>query len=212
MKFVFVSLQRLKKIEYRQEIYPFYHKQLKHLALESIKIHDKSFVPFIMKDEIENRIREIAAVLESKFADKQPVFLIVLNGASFFAIDLLKKYKHPCSIQFLRLKSYQGTNTTGKVKTIGTMPGGLNGRDIVIIEDIVDTGLTMTYLKNRLEEEGVRSITIVTLLDKPSRRVREVEVEVAGFTIPDVFVVGYGLDYDDLGRNTEHIYKISDSN
>lgn len=91
------------------------------------------------------------------------------------------------------------------------MPENLKGRDIVILEDIVDTGLTMNFLKYKLEEEGVGSITIVTLLDKPSRRVQDVKVEVVGFTIPDVFVVGYGLDYDDLGRNTEHIYKLSDN-
>jgi len=179
--------------------------------LESIKIHDKSFVPFILKDDIDNRIAGIASELENKFKNKQPVFLIVLNGASFFGVDLLKKYRQPCSIQFLRLKSYEGTDSTGNVKSIGNMPENLKGRDIVILEDIVDTGLTMNFLKYKLEEEGVGSITIVTLLDKPSRRVQDVKVEVVGFTIPDVFVVGYGPDYDDLGRNTEHIYKLSDN-
>lgn len=150
----------------------------------------------------------MAETIAKEFENEIPVFIVVLNGASFFAIDLLKNYSGQCHITFLQLSSYEGTSSTGKVKAITKLPGNISGKHVIILEDIVDTGLTINYLKSEVEIENPASVLIVSLLDKPSKRLTDVEVDMVGFTIPDVFVVGYGLDYDELGRNTKDIFSL----
>lgn len=179
------------------------------MALESLKLFDKIFEPYILADEIDNRIKELVLTIQADYKDCQPVFLVILNGAAFFAVDFLKQYSDECRIQFLQLKSYEGMNTSGSVKVLGAMPTDIKNKHIIVIEDIVDTGITMTHLKEALIPEKPKSIKILSLLDKPSRRIKDLQVDYVGFTIPDVFVVGYGLDYDELGRNTPNIYRLS---
>lgn len=178
--------------------------------MEKIKLHDKEFLPYIHSKDIQERINHMAHSLNEKYKDRSPVFLVILNGAAFFATDLLKSYKGPCSIQFIRLSSYEGDTTTGMVRILTAIPGDLRDKDIVILEDIVDTGITMKYFRELLQKEQPASVMIVSLLDKPSRRIEDIGVDLVGFTIPDVFVVGYGLDYNELGRNSEIIYRLEE--
>lgn len=178
--------------------------------MEKIKLYDKEFLPYIHSGDIQERISQMAHILNEKYKDRSPVFLVILNGAAFFAIDLLKNYKGPCSIQFIRLSSYEGDTTTGTVRIMTAIPRDLTGKDIIILEDIVDTGITMKYFMELLQKEEPASVLIVSLLDKPSRRIEDISVDLVGFTIPDVFVVGYGLDYNELGRNSEIIYRIEE--
>ncbi len=179
--------------------------------MESIKLFDKTFIPYISAEEIENRINELVSTIQADYQGCRPVFLVILNGAAFFAVDFLKKYSDECRIQFLQLKSYEGLTTSGSVKVLGAMPIDLENKHIIVIEDIVDTGITMSHLKESLIPEKAKSVKILSLLDKPSRRIKDLQVDYIGFTIPDVFVVGYGLDYDELGRNTPNIYRLSDT-
>ncbi|MCO6460713.1 MAG: hypoxanthine phosphoribosyltransferase [Saprospiraceae bacterium] len=178
--------------------------------MDTIKLHDKTFVPFISRVVIEGKIKTLANQVYQEYKDLQPTFLVILNGAVFFAVDFLKEYHGPCNINFMRLKSYEGTQTSGSVKLIDHLPPDLKGKHIIVLEDIVDTGITMSYLKETLQNSDISSLKVVSLLDKPSRRIKDFKVDLVGFTIPDVFVVGYGLDYDELGRNTADIYKLSE--
>ena len=172
--------------------------------MKSISINGKEFEEYLDEHVIEERIAGMAEELESKYHDVIPVFLIVLNGASFFAIDLIK----PCQIAFIQLSSYAGTTSTMEVKVMSEISISLAGRHVIILEDIIDTGLTLKVLTDKIKSLDVVTTSVVTLLDKPSRRIKETEVAISGFTIPDIFVVGYGLDYDELGRNISLRLKI----
>jgi len=174
--------------------------------VKSISIHGKEFEEYLDEHVIEERIAGMAEELESKYHDVIPVFLIVLNGASFFAIDLIKNYSKPCQIAFIQLSSYAGTTSTMEVKVMSEISISLAGRHVIILEDIIDTGLTLKVLTDKIKSLDVVTTSVVTLLDKPSRRIKETEVAISGFTIPDIFVVGYGLDYDELGRNSKNIF------
>lgn len=174
--------------------------------MKSISINGKEFEEYLDEHVIEERIAGMAEELESKYHDVIPVFLIVLNGASFFAIDLIKNYSKPCQIAFIQLSSYAGTTSTMEVKVMSEISISLAGRHVIILEDIIDTGLTLNVLTDKIKSLDVVTTSVVTLLDKPSRRIKETEVAISGFTIPDIFVVGYGLDYDELGRNSKNIF------
>lgn len=176
--------------------------------MDEIKIHDKVFVPYITFEEIEHAIKRVANSIYEQHKKDVPVFVGVLNGVIMFMSDFLKHYPGECEISFLKLKSYEGTNSTGKVHTDMAIPMDLSGRHVVILEDIVDTGNTLEVLYELLSKKNVKSLKIATLLFKPDAYKKDLNIDLVALTIPDRFVVGYGLDYDGLGRNLPDIYQI----
>ncbi|WAC10934.1 hypoxanthine phosphoribosyltransferase [Dyadobacter pollutisoli] len=174
-----------------------------------INILDKTFVPFISRDTIENRIAEMAALISKDYENSCPLFVVVLNGAFLFASELVKKIPLSCEITFIRLSSYVQTESTGTVRQIIGMEETMTGRDVIIIEDIVDTGLTMTQLLKQIEVLAPKSIEIATLLHKPEALKTPLEMRYVGFEIENKFVVGYGLDYDGIGRNLDSLYVLA---
>lgn len=162
----------------------------------------------IPSDEITREVKRVAAQINKDYAGKRPLLLGVLNGCFMFASELMRNLEIECEISFVKLSSYQGTNSTGVIREVLGLSESITGRDVIIIEDIVDTGLTM---QNMLETLGTRepaSIQIASLFVKPSRLKVPVDVRYAVFTIPDRFIVGYGLDYDGLGRNLPDVYDV----
>lgn len=175
-----------------------------------INILDKTFVPLISQEKIENRIAELAADITKDYVGSCPVFIIVLNGAFLFASELVKKTSLSCEINFIRLSSYSQTASTGAVREIIGMDENISGRDVIIIEDIVDTGLTMSQLLNKTKSFSPRSVEVATLLHKPEALKTPVELRYVGFEIANQFVVGYGLDYDGIGRNLDAVYVLAE--
>jgi len=173
--------------------------------------NDKGFIPFITSADIAKRVGEIANQLNKDYKNKEPLFLGILNGAFMFASDLFKQLTIDCAITFVKLASYEGTSSTGTVLTPIGLEENIHGRDIIIIEDIVDTGNTMHAFLKTLRAKQPNSIKICTLLQKPDALVHDITIDYIGFDIPDKFVIGYGLDYDGLGRNIPAIYKIASS-
>jgi hypoxanthine phosphoribosyltransferase len=176
--------------------------------MESIQIKDKNFELFIPEDVILNRIAGLAERINEDFEGKKPVFVCVLNGAFMFASDLMKSIEIPCEISFIRLKSYQGTGSEGKVKELYGFEEDIENRHVVIVEDIVDTGLTIKYLVERLKLHNPASVGIAALCFKPEALITGIQPDYTAMEIPNDFIVGYGLDYDGFGRNLRNIYKI----
>jgi len=176
--------------------------------MKSIRVKDKEFRLFISEEEIQNAVDKIAAELNLALAGKKPVFLVVLTGAFIFASDLLRKLQLDYEIQFVKVASYSGTQSTSEIKETFGLNERLRGRTVVIIEDIVDSGNTMQYLINRLRYIGVSELLIAALLFKPNAFRESFRIDYVGLEIPDDFVVGYGLDYDGFGRTYRDIYKI----
>lgn len=175
-----------------------------------ITILDKRFSVYIQAEDIQNRVKEIAAKLNESHAGKTPLFLAILNGSFIFASDLLKNITIDCEISFVKLASYIGTSSTGKITTMIGLSESLNGKDIIIVEDIIDTGRTMKNLLGILHDHSPESITIVTLLFKKEALIENIKPDHVGFEVPDKFLVGYGLDYNSMGRNLEKIYVLLD--
>lgn len=178
--------------------------------MSSVALHDKVFDPYIKADEIDAAIEKLAQRITHDFKQDNPVFLGVLNGSFVFIADLMRKLDFQCEVAFVKLQSYEGTSTTGEVKKLIGVPEGMEGRPVVIVEDIVDTGHTIEKLIDELEAVKPASINIATLLYKPDAYTKQIAVDYVAIEIPDAFVVGYGLDYDGLGRNLKHIYKIQE--
>ncbi len=176
--------------------------------MKSITLHDKTFDIFINAEEIDQAISNVADQLNHDYKDKNPLFLVVLNGAFMFASDLFKKLTIGCEISFVKLSSYQGTETTEKVKQLIGLNEHLEDRDIVIVEDIVDTGITITQLMAELEIRKPKDVKICTFLLKPEKYSKPIPVNYVGISIPNAFVLGYGLDYDGLGRNLPDLYQL----
>lgn len=173
-----------------------------------IKVHDKAFELFLEEATIAKRIRLMAIQLNVDYENKNPVFVGVLNGSFLFVADLIKDVTLPCEIEFIKVASYHGTNSTGAIKDALGMPANLKGRDIIVVEDIVDSGLTMKYILSKIYEQEPASVAICALLFKPDALKEPLpELDYIGFEIPNEFVVGYGLDYDGLGRNLRDIYR-----
>ncbi|WP_420151298.1 hypoxanthine phosphoribosyltransferase [Spirosoma sp.] len=170
-----------------------------------ITIRDKNFVPLIEADAIQARIQELAKQINQEYAGKQPLLVVVLNGAFLFAADLAKHLTIPCEITFLRVSSYKGTESTGQLKEILGLTESITGRDLIVIEDIVDTGKTLHDIYNQLQTHNPTSVAIATLLYKPAALQEPIDLHYVGFEIENKFVLGYGLDYDGLGRNTPDI-------
>ncbi|MDR1762374.1 MAG: hypoxanthine phosphoribosyltransferase [Dysgonamonadaceae bacterium] len=175
---------------------------------DEIVIRDKTFELFIPEREILKGIASVSEKIATDLKGKDPYFICVLNGAFMFASDLLKMMDFPCEIGFIRLKSYEGVKSAGTIKQIHGFAEDIENRNVVIIEDIIDTGHTMHYLLEQLRERRPASISIACLLHKPDAAVMPITPDYAAITIPNDFIVGYGLDYDGHGRNLRNIYKI----
>ena len=176
--------------------------------MSKIRIHDREFVKSISREEIDKEIKRVAAQINHDYAGKHPLFLGVLNGSFMFVADLLKNIELECEISFVKLSSYQGTETTGQVREVIGLSESLEGRDVIILEDIVDTGHTMHKMMQSLKNSNPASVEIASLFVKPARMQVPVDVKYALFTIPDRFIVGYGLDYDGFGRNLPDVYDV----
>lgn len=176
--------------------------------MTTLRIHDKTFKPYISEKAIREKVIELAEALNRDYRDKNPIFIAVLNGAFIFAADLFKSLTIDAEISFIKLASYKGMKSSGHVITAIGLDIELFGRHVVILEDIVDTGKTLYEFLPQLWHQQPASLKIVSLLHKPQATVYPLEVDYKGFDIPDKFVVGYGLDYNGLGRNTAAIYQL----
>lgn len=175
---------------------------------EVIKIHDKYFKPYISKAEIATRIASMGAELSKRFQGETVVAIGVLNGAFVFMSDLIRACTFQAEIRFIKAKSYEGMASTGSITIDKPEALKVAGCHVLLIEDIIDTGFTMQYVIEKLQESKPQSLTVITLLQKPSALEHKVQIDEVGFSIPPAFVVGYGLDYDDLGRNLPDIYQL----
>ena len=173
-----------------------------------VKVKDKTFKTFIPEKEILQRVKEVADKINKDMAGKNPLFLAVLNGSFVFAADLMRYITIPCEISFVKLASYQGTVSTGKIKEVIGINEELEGRTVIILEDIVDTGFTMKRMLETLGTRNPESLHICTLLLKPGKLQIPLNIEYAAMEIPNDFIVGYGLDYDQQGRNLRDIYTL----
>ena len=173
-----------------------------------VKIKDKTFKTSIPESEIKQRVKELAQRISHDLEGKNPLLLGVLNGSFIFAADLMREMTIPCEISFVKLASYQGVLSTGKVKEIIGINENLSGRDIVIVEDIVDTGRTMKQMVDSLATRNPSSVSICTLFVKPDKLEEPLDIEYAAFSIPNDFILGYGLDYDQQGRGLKEIYTL----
>lgn len=176
--------------------------------MDIVKIKDKTFRIFIPESEILSRVKNVADRLNKDFEGKNPLFLAVLNGSFIFAADLMRFVNIPSEISFVKLASYQGTASVGKVKELIGINQNLKGRTVVIVEDIVDTGNTMKQMLATLREYEPESLHICTLLVKPGKLQVPLNIEYPVMEIPNDFIVGYGLDYDQQGRNLRDIYTL----
>ncbi|MDR1631888.1 MAG: hypoxanthine phosphoribosyltransferase [Dysgonamonadaceae bacterium] len=176
--------------------------------MTEIQLKDKKFELFIPEKVIIKEIKRVAKDITHDMKEKKPLFICVLNGAFIFASDLIKRINIPCEIDFIRLKSYQGTQSSGSIKEVQGFVTKIENRHVVIIEDIIDTGHTISYLKNKLNGENSASVKTACLLFKPNALETGVKPDYCALEIPNDFIVGYGLDYDGLGRNLRNIYKI----
>lgn len=177
---------------------------------DTIRIHDKEFVKTIRREEIEGEVKRVAAQINKDYAGKRPLLLGVLNGCFMFVSELMKNLEIECEVSFVKLSSYQGTNSTGVIREVLGLSESITGRDVIIVEDIVDTGYTMQNMQETLGTREPNSIEIASLFVKPARLQVPVNVKYSVFTIPDRFIVGYGLDYDGLGRNLPDIYDVEE--
>jgi hypoxanthine phosphoribosyltransferase len=175
-----------------------------------IRVHDKEFGPYLEKELIDEKIQAIADAMNRDYADRRPLFIAILNGAFMFASDLFKKITIEAEISFIKLASYKGTKSSGQVITAIGLDTDLHlhGRHVVIVEDIVDTGKTLSEFLPQLEHQQPASLKIAALLHKPEATVYPITVDYLGFSVPNKFLLGYGLDYDGLGRNIPSIYQL----
>lgn len=173
-----------------------------------ITLHDKTFVPFISENEINQAIKKLADAVYSDYKNETPIFLGVLNGAFMFMGDLMKNYQGLCEVSFVKLASYHGTSTTGTMKDLIGLNESLENRHVIIVEDIVDTGNTLEYLFEILKNKNTLSVKTATLFFKPEAYKKKLKLDYTGIEIPNKFIVGYGLDYDGLGRNLPEIYQL----
>ena len=176
--------------------------------MDSIRVHDKEFRLFISAEQIDGAVRKLADQINTEYQDRNPLFIAILSGSFMFASDLFKKISIPAEISFIKLASYKGTRSTGSVITSIGLDQDLHSRDVIILEDIIDTGKTLSVFLPQLEHQQPRSLKICALLHKPESLQHPVRIDYLGFSIPDRFVVGYGLDYNGYGRNLPEIYQL----
>jgi hypoxanthine phosphoribosyltransferase len=173
-----------------------------------VKVHDKSFETYLSENTILQRVKELAEAISKDYAGKRPLFIVILNGSFMFAADIFKQLTLEAELCFIKLASYKGMKSSGKVVTSIGLEEDLFGKDVIILEDIVDTGKTLHNFLPKLIHQQPKSLKIATLLHKPEATEHPLTLDYVGFQIPNKFVVGYGLDYDGLGRNLKEIYQL----
>ncbi len=173
-----------------------------------VRIHDKNFKISISQEEIQKAVSELAEKINHDLKYTNPLFICVLNGAFMFAGDLMKSINFPCEITFVKLSSYDALTTTGKVKEIIGLNESVVGRNVVVVEDIVDTGITMEKILMSLSSKGAKDVKVATFFQKPEALQRDIKVDYVAMKIPNDFIVGYGLDFDGYGRNLADIYTL----
>lgn len=176
--------------------------------MDTIRVHDKDFKLYITQEKIEAVIRNIASKINEDYKDKNPLFLVMLNGAFMFASQLFKELNIDCETSFVKYSSYDGTQSTCEVKELIGLNSSLEGRNVIIVEDIIDSGFTMNCLLQKLQAMKVSSVKIATMLFKPNAFKFDYKIDYIGMNIGDEFIVGYGLDYKERGRNYGSIYKV----
>lgn len=179
---------------------------------QAMVIKDLEFIKFISKSKVQAQVKVLAEQINADYQDKAPVFLPILNGSFMFAADLMKFIEVPNKISFVKVSSYSGAASTGQLKTLIGLELSLFNQDVIIVEDIVDTGLTLEKIVNELKALGTRSVEVISLLRKQPAREKKIEVKYVGFEIDDEFVLGYGLDYDGHGRHFTDIYRMKSAN
>jgi len=179
---------------------------------ERVKIHDLTFTPLFSEQEVQTRVRELGAALTDRLGGKNPLFISILSGAFVFASDLIRAFEGDCEVGFVKLSSYKGTQSSGAIQTVMGLEKELAGRHVVVVEDIVDTGRTLHFFLDLLRQQTPASICTVTFLRKPDATAFPVQIDFVGFDIEDKFVVGYGLDYEGLGRNLPGVYQLVGEN
>jgi hypoxanthine phosphoribosyltransferase len=175
-----------------------------------IQLHDKEFVPFISAEEIDFAIATMASQVAADFADEIPVFVGVINGSFMVVSDFMKHYKNQCEVSFIKVASYEGTSSTNDVKQLIGLNEDLTERTVIVIEDIVDTGNTVSELKELFKKQNVKHLKIATLFFKPEAYKKDLKLDYIGIRIPNKFIVGFGLDYDGLGRNLPEVYQLKE--
>ncbi len=175
-----------------------------------IKVRDKSFETYLSEETIQSRIKELAVQINADYAGKRPFFIAILNGSFMFAADLFKHLTIDAEICFIKLASYKGTKSTGNLVTSIGLDDDIFGKEVIIVEDIVDTGKTLHDFLPKLVHQQPKSLKIASLLHKSDATAYPLTLDYVGFTIPDKFVLGYGLDYDGLGRNLKEIYQLTE--
>ena len=179
--------------------------------MDSIQVIDRRFRPYLRESQILERVRAVAADIARDYTDRNPIFLAVLNGSFVFAADLMRCLEMPCEIAFVKMASYAGMNTTGEVKQLLGLSVDIEGRDVIVVEDIVDTGFTMEALLGLLQTKKPASVNICSLLVKPDKlQVDGLPLNYRCFDIPNDFIIGYGLDYDGQARNLRDIYVVEE--
>lgn len=173
-------------------------------------ILDKTFVPYLTQTELQKAIKRISEEINKDYAGKNPLFIAILNGSFMFAADLFKEINIPAEISFIKLASYKGTKSTGSVVTAIGLESEIYDRDVIVIEDIIDTGKTLSEFLPQLIHQQAKSLKVCSLLHKKEATKYPIEIGYLGFVIPDLFVVGYGLDYNGYGRNLKEIYQLAE--
>jgi len=176
--------------------------------MELLKVHDKHFKPYISAEQINEQVKRVAFEINKDYEGKRPLFIAILNGAFMFASDLFKEITVEAEICFIKLASYKGVTSTGQVVTAIGLDVDIVGREVIIIEDIIDTGKTLSHFLPQLKYHHPASLKIAALLHKPDAMIHDIKINYLGFKVPNNFLVGYGLDYDGLGRNIREIYQL----
>ena len=174
-----------------------------------IKLHDKYFKSYISENQIQEAVQSVVKQVYADCKDETPIFIGILNGCFMFVADFVREYNGPCEVSFVKLASYEGTNSTGKIKQLVGVNENLEGRTVVILEDIIDTGNTLEEIYKIFENKKLKQLKIATLFFKPDVFKKELPIDYIGISIPDKFIVGYGLDYDGIGRNYASIYQLT---
>jgi adenylate kinase len=179
--------------------------------MELIKLHDKTFEPYVSAEELNQINERMASEVYQDLQESRPIFIAILNGSFMFAADFLRHYKGECEISFVKMASYQGTQSTGKIHQLIGLSTPVEGRDVVILEDIIDTGNTLEEIYRLFENQKVKSFRVATLFFKPDAYKKDLKIDYVGKPIPNRFIVGYGLDFDEIARNLPQVYQLNTS-
>ena len=179
--------------------------------MELIKLHDKTFEPYVSAEELNQIAERMASEVYQDLQESRPIFIAILNGSFMFAADFLRHYKGECEISFVKMASYKGTQSTGKIHQLIGLSTPVEGRDVVILEDIIDTGNTLEEIYRIFEDKKVKSFRVATLFFKPDAYKKDLKIDYVGKPIPNRFIVGYGLDFDEIARNLPQVYQLNTS-